>query len=64
MSFQQTHRILDEISKDHDASVKEWADKLSILIEKPPDFVSKIKALAIEHIKNTLYRLVHLVQEG
>ena len=38
MSFQQTHRILDEISEGHD---EEWAEKLSLLIEKPPVHVSE-----------------------
>lgn len=41
MSFQQTLRILDKICEGHDTLVKEWADKLSQCIEKPPVFVSE-----------------------
>lgn len=54
MSFQQTHRILDEISEGHDELVKEWAEKLSILIEKPPVHVSEMPFQEYRNITNIL----------
>ena len=42
MSFKHTHRILHKISEDYDANVKVWAEKLSQLIEKPPEWVGGV----------------------
>ena len=40
MSYQQTLRIIDKLSEDHDVKVIFWADELIELVDKPPERVS------------------------
>ena len=40
MSYQQTLRLIDKLSEDHDVNVKFWAEELTDPIDKPLERVS------------------------